>query len=452
MLKKILIYITILASSFVANKALSSPAISPKQAAMAGFSDIVDSVLPAVVSISITSSGSSREFGSGFIISKDGLIVTNNHVIDEASDITVTLNNEQKFKAKIISLDKKTDIALLKIDSDNDFKFIKFGDSTRTKIGDWVLVAGNPYGLGLSVSSGIISAKGRSPNSSKLDEFIQTDAAINNGNSGGPMINMSGEVIGISTSIISPSGGNIGIGFAVPSSIAEPIINQLKDQGEVIRGWIGISVQNVNNEIAESFGVERNRGAFVTEISKDGPADQSGIIPTDVILKIDDTEINDMKILPKIISNYAVGKTAKITISRRGTIKIMNVKIAKMQDDDNSRKIDLSFSERKPQLRSSDQILGIGITGLNSVIKKIKNIDASTNGVLVTEVNPKSEASSKGLISGDIIMSINQEMVSSTEKIKSIVEDAAKNNKKLFLLVKRGANSLGIALTASAAK
>jgi serine protease Do len=417
---------------------------SPKQMAIGSFADIAENILPSVVNIIITNASSTREFGSGFIVSKDGFIVTNNHVIDEASDISVTLNDDQKFKAKIISVDKKTDLALLKIENDKDLKFVKFGDSTKTRIGDWVLVVGNPYGLGLSVSTGIISAKSRSLNNGKLEEFIQTDAAINNGNSGGPMFNMNGEVIGISSSIISPSGGNIGIGFAIPSSNAEPIIKQLKDQGEVIRGWIGISVQNVNNEIAENFNVEKNRGAFVTEVTKDGPAEQAGIFPTDIILKIDDVEINEMKILPKIISSYPIGKISKFTILRNGGTKILNVKIAKMQEDE-FKKIDFPL-EKKPSIRASEQILGIGLTNLNPMLKKIRNIDSSISGILVTEVGVKSEAASKGIAAGDIILSVNQESVSNSERMKEIVEESLKNGKKIFLFLKRGEESFGVAL------
>ena len=430
------------------NQALAKQNVPSKQKVLFSFADTVEKILPSVVSISITNSSSNREFGSGFIISKDGLIVTNNHVIDEASEIFVTLNSDQKFKAKIISIDKRTDLALLKIESDKDLQFVRFGDSTKSRIGDWILVAGNPYGLGLSVSTGIISAKGRNLNNGKIEEFLQTDAAINNGNSGGPMFNLDGEVVGISTSIISPSGGNVGIGFAIPSSNAEPIITQLKDQGEVIRGWIGISVQNVTSEIAEAFNIEKNRGAFVTEVTKDGPAEQAGIIPTDIILKIDDTEVNEMKVLPKIISSYPVGKTTKITILRQGATKIFSVKIARMQEEE-VKKIDFPI-EKKSNSRPSEQILGMSMINLNSSIKKIRGIDAAVNGVLVSDVSVKSDAFLKGISAGDIILSVNQENVASTDRIKEIILENARSDKKIFLFLKRGESNFGVAINPNA--
>ena len=223
--------------------------------------------------------------GSGFIISKDGLIVTNNHVIEESSEIIVNLNDGSKYKAKIIGVDKKTDLALLKISADKDLKFVKFGDSTKARIGDWIIVIGNPYGLGGSVSVGIVSARSRDINNGQVDDFIQTDAAINKGNSGGPLFNSRGEVIGISTAIFSPSGGNVGIGFATPSATAAQIIKQLKEQGEVTRGWLGVSVQDISEEIAQSMQMEGVKGVFVVEVTKDGPADKAGILPADVITK-----------------------------------------------------------------------------------------------------------------------------------------------------------------------
>ncbi len=410
--------------------------------------DVVEDLLPSVVTIAITSKVSTnQEFGSGFIISKDGFVVKNNHVIDEASEITVGLNSGEKFKAKIVSIDKKTDIAVLKIDADKELKFAKFGDSNKARIGDSVIVVGNPFGLGLSVSTGIVSAKGRNLNNGQVDEFIQTDAAINNGNSGGPMFNVKGEIIGISTSILSPSGGNVGIGFALPSSTAAQIVKQLKDRGEVVRGWIGISVQDVSDEIAETMKIEKSKGAFVTEINPGGPADQAGIVPTDVIVKIDDVEILEMKMLPKIISKYPVGKSTKLTLVRRGKEKVVSVKVARMKEEV-SKKTETEAPKKRQSFKSSEQILGIGVLELSAGIKKMRNIDAAIQGVFVAEVTLKSEAATKGIMAGDVILSVNQTPLSSIDELKNLIEEASKSGKKIYLFLKRGGSNYGVALSA----
>ncbi len=423
---------------------------SPKQTAMSSFADIAEDLLTKVVNISITSNSSAtQEFGSGFVISKDGLIITSNHVIEEASEILVQLNGAEKYKAKIIGIDKKTDLALLKIETGKDLKFSKIGDSNKSRVGDWVIVIGNPYGLGSSVSTGIISAKGRNLNNKQPEEFIQTDAAINNGNSGGPMFNLKGEVIGVSASILSPTGSSVGIGFAIPSNSVMQIIKQLKDQGEVVRGWIGVSVQDLSEEIAQSIKIEKNKGAFVNEVVSGSPADVAGILPTDIILKIDEQEVNEMKILPKIISKYPVGKIIKLTVFRRGKIKIIPVKVSKLREDEATKKIEnVRPQEKKLNAKTNDQILGIGFAALNSSLKKANNIDSNVQGILITEISLKSEAASKGLILGDIILSINQIPISSVEEFKEAILNATKQSKKLYLFIKRGSNKFGLALNA----
>ena len=424
-------------------------AASPKQMVMNSFAGMVDNLLPSVVNISITTKKNlQQEFGSGFIISKDGFIVTNSHVINEASEISVSLNSDEKYKAKIIGIDKKTDLALLKIEAEKDLKFATLGDSNKSRVGDWVVVIGNPYGLGLSVSTGIISAKARNITNNQLEEFIQTDAAINNGNSGGPMFNLKGEIIGISTSIISPSGGSIGLGFAIPSSSAIQIINQLKNQGEVIRGWIGVSVQNVSGEIAEIMKVEKNKGAFVNEVLKGSPAELAGILPTDIILKIDEQEINEMRLLPKTISKYDVGRIAKITILRRGKVKLIKVKVAKMKEEEAASKEILLLPDKKLLNKSSEQILGIGMLALNPSVRKTNNIDNDVNGILITEINLASEAASKGLALGDIILSINQAPVLTIDDLKEEIANNVKLGKKIYLFVKRGNSNFGMMLNA----
>ena len=373
--------------------------------------------------------------GSGFIISKDGLIVTNHHVIDNAVEINVNLNDGSKYKAKIIGVDKKTDIALLKINPTKDLKFANFGDSSTARIGEWVIVIGNPYGLGGSVSIGIVSARGRDINNGQSDEFIQTDAAINKGNSGGPMFNAKGEVIGISTAIFSPSGGSVGIGFATPSANAIQVVKQLREQGEVTRGWIGVSVQDISEEIAESMKLENTKGAFVVDVIQDSPADKAGILPTDIILKFEDQEIEDMKFLPKTVAKYPVGKTANIQIFRQGKIKNLKIKIEKLKENE-TKKIDKKNIENKPIVKGSSPILGLSLAEFKSKIRKDQK-EIIIEGLLIVDVINKSEAFEKGINIGDIILSANQIPTKNLEDLKEIIEEANKGNKKLFLFIRR---------------
>ena len=456
-------------------------AISPKQLASSGFADIIEDLLPTVVNISASqdsttsnsvdpallaelpktplfedfkkqlegqSAGPKKKkfvsIGSGFIISKDGFIVTNNHVIDETDDIIVSTHNGSKYKAKVIGIDKKTDLALLKINSDKELKFAKFGDSSKARIGDWVIVVGNPYGLGGSVSVGIVSARSRDINKGQSEEFIQTDAAINKGNSGGPMFNIKGEVIGISSSIFSPSGGSVGIGFATPSSSAASIIRQLKEQGEVTRGWIGVSVQEVGDEVAEAMKMEKSRGAFVNEVTKNGPAEKAGILPTDIILKFGDVEISEMKILPKTVSSYPIDEVVKVVIWRGGKEKTVKVKVEKAQDE---KAKTFNRVEKRHSIKSAGQLLNLGLAELKSKVKQGKN-EVSLEGLVITEINPKSEAADKGMMVGDIITSANQIPLKSIEDLKVIIDESLKSNKKLFLFVKRGEANYSAVLNA----
>jgi serine protease Do len=263
------------------------------------------------------------------------------------------------------------------------------------------------------------------------------------------MFNLKGEVIGVSASILSPTGSSVGIGFAIPSNSVMQIIKQLKDQGEVVRGWIGVSVQDLSEEIAQSIKIEKNKGAFVNEVVSGSPADVAGILPTDIILKIDEQEVNEMKILPKIISKYPVGKIIKLTVFRRGKIKIIPVKVSKLREDEATKKIEnVRPQEKKLNAKTNDQILGIGFAALNSSLKKANNIDSNVQGILITEISLKSEAASKGLILGDIILSINQIPISSVEEFKEAILNATKQSKKLYFFIKRGSNKFGLALNA----
>lgn len=490
-MKKIFFFLFLITStqSFAQNNFAKPPIkteiASPKQSLTNGFADTVEELLPAVVNISATqeiqaSSNSAIDLlgdlpkspllddfrnqlenqfrgqqgqkkkvssiGSGFVISKDGFIVTNAHVIEDADEVTISLNDGKKYKAKTIGIDKRTDLALLKINPEKELKFVKFGDSDKARIGDWIIIVGNPYGLGGSVSIGIVSARSRDINNGQSDDFIQTDAAINKGNSGGPMFNLKGEVIGISTAIFSPSGGNIGIGFARPSATATQVVKQLKEQGEVTRGWLGVSVQDVTDEIAESMKMDKAKGAFVVEVTKDGPADKAGILPTDIIIKFDDQEITEMKILPKTVAKFPIGKTAKITLLRRDKVKVLNVKIAKMKDEE-IQKSETKNLEKKQVLKPTAQVLGLGIVELNSGTKKSKNIESNVEGLLIVEIAPKSEAAEKGVMVGDIILSANQAPIKSIDELKQAAETASKSTKKLFLFVRRGESNYAVVLS-----
>lgn len=461
--------------------------ISPKQAGFSGFADIIEDLLPAVVNISATqeiSNGNSSGFdqnlladlpksplfeefknqleerfrgqpnnrkkissiGSGFVISKDGLIVTNNHVVDDSDEITVSLNDGAKYKAKLIGVDKKTDLAVIKINPEKELKYVKFGDSTKSRIGDWLIVVGNPYGLGGSVSVGIVSARSRDINNGQSDDFIQTDAAINKGNSGGPLFNMKGEVIGVSTAIFSPSGGNVGIGFATPSSTAQQVVKQLTEQGEVTRGWLGVSVQDITAEIAESMKMDKVKGAFVNEITKDGPADKAGILPTDIITKFDDQEITEMKLLPKTVAKTAVGKTVNVTLLRRGKVKVLKVKVGKMKDEE-VKKSDGKTLNKKQIIKPTTQILGLGLVELSEKFKKEKNITSNVEGLLITDVAIKSEAADKEIMIGDVILSANQAPVKSISDLQKIIEETKKTTKKLFLFIKRNSANYAVVLS-----
>ena len=379
--------------------------------------------------------------GSGFIISSDGYIVTNSHVIEDSNDINVNLYDGSKYKAKMIGIDKKSDLALLKINAPKELKFAKFGNSNRVRIGDWAIVIGNPYGLGGSVSIGIISARGRDIKNGQSDEYLQTDAAINKGNSGGPLFNSNGEVIGISSAIYSPSGGSVGIGFATPSSNAVQIIQQLRDQGEVSRGWIGVSVQDLTPELSESLHLEKVRGAFVSDVVINGPADRAGVLPTDVIIRFDEQDVDDMKSLPKIVSRTPIGKNVKILVWRHGKIRSLNIAIEKAREEEaknDLKRFDPKLSEKKPTAKTA-QILGMNLSeNKNSIVD---------GGLVINDINSKSEAYDKGIMIGDIILSINQSSVNSVDYFQELVKDSYRKNKKVFLFLKRNDNNFAVVLS-----
>src|SRR2546421_3443240 len=275
-----------------------------------------------------------NSLGSGFIIDSSGIVVTNNHVISEADEVTVILNDGSRLKAEIIGRDQKTDLALLRVKPEKPLKAVKFGDSDSLRLGEWVIAIGNPFSLGGSVTAGIVSARNRDINSGPYDNYIQTDAAINRGNSGGPLFNLEGEVVGINTAIISPSGGSIGIGFAVPSKTALAVIDQLKNFGETRRGWLGVRIQQVTDEIAESLGIKPARGALVAGVDEKGPAKTAGIEPGDVIVKFDVPDIKEMRDLPRVVADTPVGKEVPVLVIRKGREETRKVTLGRLEDNE----------------------------------------------------------------------------------------------------------------------
>ncbi|MDM8516976.1 DegQ family serine endoprotease [Desulfobacterales bacterium HSG16] len=371
-----------------------------------------------------------RSLGSGFIIDKKGYIVTNNHVIEDADKIRVILNDGKEFDAEIVGRDKNTDIALIKIDSASDLPVLSLGDSDKLRVGQWVVAIGSPFGLEHTVTAGIVSAKGRVIGSGPYDDFIQTDASINPGNSGGPLIGMDGRVVGINTAIIAAAQG---IGFAVPINMAASIIKQLKTEGEVTRGWLGVGIQDLSEEVAEYYGIKGKVGVLVTEVFPGDPADEAGIEAKDVIIKVNGKKIVNSRALTGMIANIGVGEKAKIIVLRDGSKKTFKVKIAKRED---------SRTASNGHKRQEEK-LGIEVSDITpEIAQRLKVREA--DGVIVTMVQPGSKADEAGLLVGDIIKEINRNQVKTTKDFHSAIDKIEKNksekdeNINLFIRRSRG--------------
>lgn len=377
--------------------------------------------------------------GSGFIVSADGYIVTNNHVVDDADKITISLHDGKKIQAQLIGSDPKTDLALLKIKTDKKLKFTKFGDSDKSEIGQWVIAVGNPFGLGGSVSAGIISARGRDISSGQINDFIQTDAAINKGNSGGPLFNIDGEVVGIATAIYSPSGGNIGIGFATPSNIANQVIEKLKTDGEVKRGYLGVSVQDISKEIAESIAMKNPHGAMVVKVFDDTPAAKSKILPGDIITIFDGQKIKKMKDLPMVVARTEIGKKVKIIVIRNGKEKTLKAKIDLLKSEK---------EKKKEDKKSEINILGMGLQDINNKIRDKYDLNRNIDGVLITNIDKNSQAAKKGIAVNDVLLSVNQMKLKSVSHLKEIIKKARENKRDgIFIIIKRGNNNFATVLS-----
>ena len=376
--------------------------------------------------------------GSGFVIDgKEGLIATNNHVIEGADEIIINFHDGSKLKVdKVVGRDTKADLALLKVTPVKPLPDVKFGSSSLMKVGDWVMAIGNPFGLGGTVTAGIISAKQRDINSGPYDDFLQTDASINKGNSGGPLFNMAGEVIGINTAIISPTGGSIGIGFAVPSDTVTNVVAQLKDYGEVRRGWLGVKIQTIGEDIAESFGVAENTGALVAGITPDSPAAKSGLETGDVILKFDGKEVTTMRGLPKLVALAPIGKAVEIEVMRQREKKSFSVVIGRLDEDDD--KMSLASEKEKEKENSKPDVtavLGLKLTALTEELRTQFGFDAKLKGLIVTEIDPDSPAATKNLRVGDVIVEAQQEEVSSAEGLSATIDKVKKTGAKTIILL-----------------
>jgi serine protease Do len=373
--------------------------------------------------------------GSGFVIDPSGLVVTNNHVIEGADEIIINFTDGTKLQVtKILGHDPKTDLALLKVEPKKPLKAVTFGDSGKMRVGDWVMAIGNPFGLGGSVTVGIISATKRDINAGPYDDFLQTDAAINRGNSGGPLFNMDGQVIGVNTAIISPTGGSIGIGFAVPSNSAVQVIDQLKQYGETRRGWLGVQVQNVTEEIATSLGLQEPKGALVAKVSPDSPAAAAGIQPSDVILKFDGQPIENMRSLPRAVASTAIGKSVAVELLRKGHAMDLNVTIGRLPEEEDVEDAVKSEEELAPEPERED-LLGLSIAPLTDALRERYGIGQSIEGVIITEVKPNSPAAQKDVKPGDVIVEVTQEKVKQPQDVKARLLAVRKSGRRSVLLL-----------------
>jgi serine protease Do len=373
--------------------------------------------------------------GSGFVIDSSGLVVTNNHVIADADEITVTLQDDTNFKAEVVGRDTKVDLALLRIKPTKPLVSVKFGDSDSTRVGDWVLAIGNPFGLGGTVTAGILSARAREINAGPYDDFLQTDASINRGNSGGPMFNMNGEVIGINTAIYSPSGGSIGIGFAIPSNLARPVVEQLRDFGHVRRGWLGVNIQSVTDEIAESLGLDKPRGALIASVRDGGPAQVAGIQPGDVVLTFDGKEVTDMRRLPRIVAETPIDKAVKVTVWRKRKEHTFDVKVGELKEEDQQAALTPSKQQQPAEPPGTVKTLGLSLANLTPELRERFSLAEDSAGVVVVEVAPDSAASEKGMRAGDVIVEVAQEEVKTPVQITAKIDDAKKAGRKSVLLL-----------------
>jgi serine protease Do len=375
-----------------------------------------------------------NSLGSGFIVDASGIVVTNNHVIADADEINVIMNDGTKIKAELVGVDKKTDLAVLKFKPVKPLIAVKFGDSDKLRLGEWVIAIGNPFSLGGTVTAGIVSARNRDIASGPYDNYIQTDAAINRGNSGGPLFNLDGEVIGVNTLIISPTGGSIGIGFAVPSKTVAGVVDQLRQFGELRRGWLGVRIQQVTDEIAESLNIKPARGALIAGVEDKGPAKPAGIEPGDVVVKFDGKDIKEPKDLSRVVADTAVGKEVDVVIIRKGEEQTRKVTLGRLEDNDKPQPAAIKTPEptEKPV---TQRALGLDLATLSKDLRSRYKIKDSVKGVIITNVDGTSDAAEKRLTAGEVIVEVAQEAVSNAADVKKRIDQLKKDGKKSVLLL-----------------
>jgi len=456
--------------TIVSAAAEDAPVSSRPVSGFPSFADVVADVSPAVVNISVTMKavarptfgpeelprgfrgspfdeffgqffngpgipqqrGPSRALGSGFVIDSDGYVVTNNHVIDGADTITVTFEDGTTKDAVLIGQDPKTDLALLKVESSGSLAHVALGDADKMRVGDWVLAIGNPFGLGGTATVGIVSAKGRDISSGPYDDYLQIDAPINSGNSGGPIFDIDGNVVGVNTAIFSPNGGNVGIGFAIPVNQVQQVVTELKENGHVTRGWLGVQIQPLDEDIASSLGMDSDDGALVAEVLPDSPAEKAGIETGDVITEFDGKAIDSPKALSLKVASTDPAKKVRVTVWRDGREKTVSVRLGESNDT--------PTMAAAPGARSGHvyEELGMSLTSLNDTLRQQLDLDDDTQGLVVTDVEPGTAASEKGLRRGDVIRSVNGEPVKSLADMDGALRTAESDDKTALMLVKRG--------------
>lgn len=388
----------------------------------------------------------SSALGSGFVISEDGYVVTNNHVIEGADEITIEFFSGEELVAKVIGTDPNTDIALLKVEADGPLPFVSFGDSDASRVGDWVIAMGNPLGQGFSVSAGIVSARNRAL-SGTYDDYIQTDAAINRGNSGGPLFNMDGAVIGVNTAILSPNGGSIGIGFSMAANVVTRVVDQLKEFGETRRGWLGVRIQDVTDDVADAMGLEAATGALITDVPV-GPAMDAGLETGDVILSFDGVDVADTRGLVRQVGNSPVGATVRVTVLREGKSQTIAVVLGRREDANSAETSEDEEDPAAPNAPEVSSLLGLTVTPLTDEMREELGAAVDMQGLAVTDVTDGSEAFEKGLRAGDIITEAGQQKVASIADLNDRVEAAREAGRKsLLLLVRRAGDPRFVALT-----